>query len=307
MKKIQRIVVVLLFSMLFIACGGQADSEPTAEPEVESEVAESEPTEAPEESAIEEDSSANETDSSTAEEASISTEEEPTEQPEEEPTTAPVEEPTDEPAEEPTDEPVEEPTAAPIEEPTAEPVEEPTSEPIEEPTSEPIEEPTSEPIEEPTSEPIEEPTPEPIEEPTSEPIEEPIVAAFDNDSLQNPSGGVNFLSITGTRNFIHQSDISFSGGDTEDYVAFEFPNNSNVNQSVWITLECNLSGDVGNAQMAAVVIEDGVEQAGETVICNSGEQQLTVDNTKVQTVRIYYNITNEGVYGTYTLTVVGFK
>ena len=188
--------------------------------------------------------------------------------------------------------------------PTAVPEEDTTTTPGEEPTAVPVEEPTTPPEEEPTSPPPEEPTAPPPEEPTTEPPEEPIVAQFDNDSAQNPAQDI-FLSITGTRNFSHQNDISFSGGDTDDFVAFEFPNNSNVNQVVWITLDCNLSGEVGNAQMVATVMEDSDIRG--TVICNSGEQQLTVDNTKKQTVRIHYNITNEGVYGTYTLTVVGFK
>ena len=189
---------------------------------------------------------------------------------------------------------------------TAVPEEDATDVPDEESTPVPDEESTPVPDEEPTSEPIEEPTDTPPEEPTNTPAEEPVEAAFDNDSLQNPAQDV-FLSITGTRNFSHQSDISFAGGDNEDFVAFEFPNNSNSSQTVWITLDCALSGDVGNAQMVATILEDGVEKSGTTVFCNGGEQQLTVDNTKKQTVRIYYNITNEGVYGTYTLTVVGFN
>ena len=174
------------------------------------------------------------------------------------------------------------------------------------PAQEPDPTTTSEPIEEPTSEPEEEPDPtataEPPQEPTNEPVQE---APFDNDSLQNPAQDI-FLSITGTRNFAHANDISYSGGDQDDWVAFEFPNNSNTAQNVWITLDCSLSGNVGNAQMRATIYEDGV-QTNKIVQCGSGEQRLTVDNTKKQTVRIHYSITNEGVYGTYTLTVVGFR
>ena len=129
-------------------------------------------------------------------------------------------------------------------------------------------------------------------------------APFDNDSLQNPAR-TEFLSITGTRNFSHSNDVSFPGGDQDDWVQFEFPNNSNPNQNVWITLSCSISGDP-DAQLRATVYENG-GQTNKIVLCNTGEQQLTVDNTKVQQARIHWGIPKDGIYATYTVTVVGFK
>ena len=133
----------------------------------------------------------------------------------------------------------------------------------------------------------------------------PLVAAFDNDSLQNPALDL-FLSITGTREFTYSDEISFSQGDQDDWVEFEFPNNSNANQVVYVTLDCEYQGNVGNAQVRATVYEDQ-QQTSKIAICNTGEQQLTVNNTKTQQVRIHFGITNEGAYVTYTLRVVGFR
>jgi hypothetical protein len=129
------------------------------------------------------------------------------------------------------------------------------------------------------------------------------IAPFDNDSLQNPAQSV-FLSITGIRNFSHTNDVSYANGDQEDWVEFEFPNNSNTNQPVWITLNCNLVGG-GNIQLRATLYED---EAGTTqiVLCNEGEKQLTINNTKIQQLRIHFGLTAPDIYATYTVTVVGF-
>lgn len=129
-------------------------------------------------------------------------------------------------------------------------------------------------------------------------------APFDNDSLQNPARS-EFLSITGTRNFSHSDAVSYEGGDQDDWVEFEFPNNSNSSQRVWITLDCTITGDPG-AQLRATIYEDG-NSTNDIVICGEGEVQKTVDNTKVQQVRIHWGIPKPGVYATYTITIVGFK
>jgi uncharacterized protein YraI len=130
------------------------------------------------------------------------------------------------------------------------------------------------------------------------------IAPFDNDSLQNPAQSV-FMSITGVRNFSHTNDVSYANGDQDDWVEFEFPNNANTSQPVWVTLNCNLVGG-GNAQLRATLYEDG---AGTTqiVLCNDGEKQLTVNNTKTQQLRIHFGITAPDIYATYTLTVIGFR
>lgn len=129
-------------------------------------------------------------------------------------------------------------------------------------------------------------------------------APFDNDSLQNPAQSV-FLSNTGTRNFTHTNDVSYENGDQEDWVEFEFPNNSNTNQNVWLTLTCTITGDP-EAQLRATIYENG-SSTNKTASCNQGEVQLTVDNTKTQQVRIHFSLTKPDIYATYTLTVVGFK
>lgn len=129
-------------------------------------------------------------------------------------------------------------------------------------------------------------------------------APFDNDSLQNPALSV-FLSPTGTREFTYANDVSYENGDQEDWVEFEFPNNNNTNQSVWLTLDCTIVGDP-DAQLRATIYEDGVGTT-QIAICNQGQVQLTVDNTKMQQVRIHFGITKPDIYATYSLTVVGFR
>jgi uncharacterized protein YgiM (DUF1202 family) len=132
------------------------------------------------------------------------------------------------------------------------------------------------------------------------------IAPFDNDSLQNPAVSV-FFSPTGTRNFTHQNDVSHPNGDQDDWVRFEFPNASNTSQNVWITLTCNIQGSA-QAQLRATIWVNN-QATSQNVICNSGEQQLTVNNTQVQFVRVHFGITdgNNPIYAAYTLTVVGFR
>lgn len=135
--------------------------------------------------------------------------------------------------------------------------------------------------------------------PTSVPI-----APFDNDSLQNPAVS-QFLSPTGVRQFSYSNDVSFANGDQEDWVEFWFPNNSNSSQTMWITLDCNIIGGT-NAQLRVTVYEDQVGTT-KTVLCNTGQQQLTVNNTKKQQLRIHFGITNPDIYATYTVQVVGYR
>ncbi|MFQ5434675.1 MAG: hypothetical protein ACE5FD_07345, partial [Anaerolineae bacterium] len=140
--------------------------------------------------------------------------------------------------------------------------------------------------------------------PTYTPTTAAAIAQFDNDSLQNPAVSV-FMSPTGNRNFSHSNDISYPNGDQDDWVEFEFPNNSNTSQRVRITLNCNITGPDG-AQVRATIYEDG-QQTTKIVICGQGETFLTVDNTKKQQLRIHWGITQDGVYATYDLTVVGYN
>lgn len=135
-------------------------------------------------------------------------------------------------------------------------------------------------------------------------IEELPIAPLDNDSLAAPAES-HFLRITGTREFTFQNDISTDVGDASDFVEFEFPNNSNPSQSVFLTLDCNIIGEEGT-QVRATIYEDG-ERTLSFVSCNEGEQRLTVDNTKVQTVAIEFSNIPAPAYADYTLTVVGFR
>ena len=146
-----------------------------------------------------------------------------------------------------------------------------------------------------------EPTTTPTPTATTEQVK---VADFDNDSLQNPATTL-FLSPTGTRNFTHSNAVSYANGDQDDWVEFEFPNNSNSNQNVWVTLECTIIGNP-EAQLRAIVYEDG-NATNKIVICNQGETTLTVDNTKVQQVQIHWGIPKDNVYADYVLTVVGYR
>jgi hypothetical protein len=130
-------------------------------------------------------------------------------------------------------------------------------------------------------------------------------APADNDSLQNPAESY-FLSNTGTRDFTYADEISSPTGDAEDFVEFEFPNNSNPDQTVRITLDCTITGQA-DAQGAAVIFEDGVQDNSLRAPCNDGEQVLTVDNTKVQTVRIGFSSVADPTHIDYTLTVIGFE
>ncbi len=134
----------------------------------------------------------------------------------------------------------------------------------------------------------------------------PPIAPFDNDSANNPAQSV-FMSITGTRTLTHTDEISWSGGDNEDFVEFELPNASNSSQQLQsLSLTCTLDGTVGNAVMAAELLQDGSRVTQGLVQCGDAPTRPTIDNTKPALVRIYFQITNEGVHGDYTLTVQAF-
>lgn len=126
----------------------------------------------------------------------------------------------------------------------------------------------------------------------------------DGDSLAAPAVD-NFLSITGLRDFAYSDEISSPDGDEADFVGFEFPNNSNPNQAVDLTLDCDIEGDE-DADVRGVIFQNGVETAS-SIECNEGERTFTVNNTQVQVVRIgFADEPDDDTHVEYTLTVVGF-
>lgn len=127
------------------------------------------------------------------------------------------------------------------------------------------------------------------------------IAEFDDDSVDNPALE-QFMSPTGTRVIYYSNDISFPEGDSEDFVEFRLPNNSNPISYVWVTLDCAIDGPEDTI-VEAHIWEDGVETANQRVACNEGELRLTVDNTKEQTVRMYFLSVSDAAYVDYSLTV----
>ena len=155
----------------------------------------------------------------------------------------------------------------------------------------------------------EEPDPdlEPELDPELEPDPEPepvLFAPFDNGQSAADPHRTCFLSITGERAFEHIDAISNVEGDLDDWVQFEFPNNSNPNQVMQMSLECTFIGP--ELLVRATIWEDGAPTL-EAVSCNEGLQVLTVDNTKVQSVRIHFVGGDEPTLLDYRLSVVGFR
>ncbi len=191
------------------------------------------------------------------------------------------------------------PTASPTSEATY--TSTPTTDPNATPTVTPTNDPNATPTYTPTATKEGDPTYTPT--PTATTTQAKI-ADFDNDSLQNPAHSI-FFSPTGNKTFTHSNAVSYANGDQEDWVEFEFPNNSNSSQSVWITLSCTIMGNP-EAQLRVTIYEDG-NSTNQSVSCNQGEMQLTINNNKTQQVRIYWNVTKDDIYADYMLTVVGYK
>ena len=122
-----------------------------------------------------------------------------------------------------------------------------------------------------------------------EPVEEELIAPFDNDSAANPAVD-EFLSITGTRDIVYTDQISAEDGDNEDFVQFELPNNSNPNQNMGISIDCDVFGDenvFARVELLNVDGNDTTRITGGPIDCNEGEFRVTVRNDQVQLARIH--------------------
>ncbi len=129
------------------------------------------------------------------------------------------------------------------------------------------------------------------------------IAPFDNDSLAAPAQDV-FLSITGTREFTHSDEVSFPEGDLSDFVQFNVPQNSNPIQNIRVTLECAVTGQT-DAQLSAVLYEDD-ELSTTKIICNDGEQTISINNTKTQSLEVTFSVVADASHASYDLTVDAF-
>ena len=116
-----------------------------------------------------------------------------------------------------------------------------------------------------------------------------LIAPFDNDSAANPAVD-EFLSITGTRDIVYTDQISAEDGDNEDFVQFELPNNSNPNQNMGISIDCDVFGDenvFARVELLNVDGNDTTRITGGPIDCNEGEFRVTVRNDQVQLARIH--------------------
>jgi len=136
-----------------------------------------------------------------------------------------------------------------------------------------------------------------------------LIAPFDNDSAANPSMD-EFLSITGDRELVYSDLISVEEGDSEDFVQFELPNNSNPDQRIEVGIDCIVEGDTEVfARVEILNVGNGESEAatGGPIDCNEGFVNVTVRNDRVQAVRIYAQGAPETqTLIEYTLTVAPF-
>lgn len=150
--------------------------------------------------------------------------------------------------------------------------------------------------------------PDPGMEPPDEP-EDPAggLAPFDNDSLQAPAIS-ELLRITGLRQLAYADQISAEAGDDADFIEFQLPNASNPLQRITVRLDCDFDLPDSGGQVRVTLHEDGELDPGQMVLCNEGEQDLTVDNTKVQTAMVHFSITPDfQTRVDYELTIIGFR
>ena len=137
-----------------------------------------------------------------------------------------------------------------------------------------------------------------------------LIAPFDNDSAAAPAVD-EFLSITGTREIVYTDEISSEDGDTEDFVQFELPNNSNPNQNLEIAIDCAVFGDedvFARVELLNVDGNDTKAAPGSPIDCNEGEVNVTVRNDQVQLARIFVQGTPESqTLVEYTILVTPFR
>jgi len=137
-----------------------------------------------------------------------------------------------------------------------------------------------------------------------------LIAPFDNDSAADPALDA-FLSITGTRELVYTDQISAEEGDTQDFVVFELPNNSNPVQRIEIEIDCDVFGDpnvFARVELFNVDGNDATRITGSPVDCNEGVFQVTVRNDQLQLARIYVQgVPQEQTLIEYTFTATPFR
>lgn len=152
--------------------------------------------------------------------------------------------------------------------------------------------------------------PDPFEEdPVPPPFDDDLIAPFDNDSAANPAVDA-FLSITGQREIEYTDQISAEEGDLEDFVQFELPNNSNPNQRISVSLDCDVYGDENVTARVDLFDVDGNDPTritGGPIDCNEGEFFVTVQNDLVQSARIrFFGVPEVQTLVEYTFIVDAF-
>ena len=140
-------------------------------------------------------------------------------------------------------------------------------------------------------------------------IVEDLIAPFDNDSAANPAVD-EFLSITNTREIVYTDQISAEDGDNEDFIQFELPNNSNPNQRITVSIDCDVYGDenvFARVELLNVDGNDATRITGPPIDCNEGEFFVTIRNDQVQLARVYVQgVPEVQTMVEYTLVVAPF-
>jgi len=99
--------------------------------------------------------------------------------------------------------------------------------------------------------------------------------------------------------------------DNEDFVQFALPNNSNPNQNMGISIECDVFGDeevFARVELLNVDGNDTTRINGGPIDCNEGEFRVTVRNDQVQLARIHVQgVPQEQTLIEYTIVVAPFN
>jgi hypothetical protein len=142
---------------------------------------------------------------------------------------------------------------------------------------------------------------EEVEEEEEE-VEEIREADADFDSIFEPAADVYLGGSASTHSFTYEDEVSFPGGDREDWIRFQTSPNNKSTRRVHLTLNCiDVDGDALKYLRASIFSDQ--ESTGQQVSCLDGTQTFTLEQNTEYDLRIHFIGSVEAAFVHYDVRV----
>jgi len=142
-----------------------------------------------------------------------------------------------------------------------------------------------------------------VEEEETEEVDVVREAEADFDSMFEPAADVYLGGSASAHEFFYEEEVSFPGGDRDDWIRFQTSPNTTTTRRVHFTLTClDVDGDA-ETHLRATLYQDGASIGGTGARCGGETQTITLEQNTEYDLRIHFSGSVEAEYAHYEILI----